>query len=322
MPELSVVMSVYNGARYLRECLDGVLEQSFRDFEFVIVDDGSDDETPGILAACARSDPRVRILRQENAGVAAALARGCGEARGGLIARIDADDIPLPGRFERQVAFLESNPDVGVLGTGLEVIDAEGRLGSRVQLAIGHPEACWQLLFRPPVGHPTVMLRRSLLEQVGGYDPAFDRAEDYELWTRMVATTRFANLPDALVRYRIHDGRITHREAKTMRAVTLRVRLRYMGRLLGREPAAEDCERLERCERGSRRVSTEDRRRAAELGTALCEGMLREGLFREPESGAVRAVIENIRTGQVPRRRRRSKGGILRRLRDLVGSRP
>ena len=105
----------------LRDSLDGVLQQSLWEFEFVIVDDGSDDQTPEILAAYAKSDPRIRILRQENAGVAAALARGCGAARGDLIARIDADDIPLPERFERQMAFMESRPDVGVLGTGVEV---------------------------------------------------------------------------------------------------------------------------------------------------------------------------------------------------------
>lgn len=174
MPDLSVVMCVYNGAAYLRDSLDGVLQQSLWEFEFVIVDDGSDDQTPEILAAYAKSDPRIRILRQENAGVAAALARGCGAARGDLIARIDADDIPLPERFERQMAFMESRPDVGVLGTGVEVIDASGRVRTRKRPTRGHPAACWQLLFGPPVYHPTVMLRRALLEQAGSYDPGFD----------------------------------------------------------------------------------------------------------------------------------------------------
>jgi len=321
MPDLSVVMCVYNGAAYLRDSLDGVLQQSLREFEFVIVDDGSDDQTSEILAAYAKSDPRIRILRRENAGVAAALARGCGAARGDLIARIDADDIPLPERFERQMAFMESRPDVGVLGTGLDVIDASGRVRTRKRPTRGHPAACWKLLFGPPVYHPTVMLRRALLEQAGGYDPAFDCAEDYELWTRLVEVTRFDNLPEVLLRYRVHEGRVTHREAETMRVVALRVRLRFMRRLLGREPAIDDLELLERSERGSRRVSPEDWQRAADFRTELYEGMLRLGLFRREESEGVVAGIDRIRRGPTPRRRLGRTDGFLRRLRGLLQGR-
>jgi len=133
--------------------------------------------------------------------------------------------------------------------------------------------------------------------------------------------TRFDNLPEVLLRYRVHEGRVTHREAETMRVVASRVRLRFMRRLLGREPAIDDLELLERSERGSRRVSPEDWQRAADFRTELYEGMLRLGLFRREESEGVVAGIDRIRRGPTPRRRLGRTDGFLRRLRGLLQGR-
>gem|GEM_PF-7004761 len=137
----------------------------------------------------------------------------------------------------------------------------------------------------------------------------------------MVEVTRFDNLPEVLVRYRLHDGRVSHRKAETMRAVALRVRLRFMRRLLGREPAIDDCELLERSERRSRRMSPEDWQRAADFRTELYAGMLRLGLFGREESEGIVAGIDRIRRGPTPQRRHGRTDRFLCRLRGLLEGR-
>ncbi len=133
--------------------------------------------------------------------------------------------------------------------------------------------------------------------------------------------SRFDNLPEALLRYRVHDDRVTHREAETMRVVALRVRLRFIRRLLGREPAIDDCELLERSERRSRRMSPEDWQRAADFRTELYAGMLRLGLFRREESEGIVAGIDRIRRGRTPQRRLGRTDRFLCRLRGLLEAR-
>jgi glycosyltransferase involved in cell wall biosynthesis len=285
-------MSVYNGELYLRESLESVLRQSFRDFEFVIIDDGSTDATPSILEECEKSDPRVRVTRQEHAGVAAALVAGCARSRGRLLARIDADDVALPTRFEHQVAFLDAHPEVGVLGTRLDIIDERGRVLRRSGQPRDHAWVARRLLCWPPVAHPSVMMRRALLEEFGGYDVGFEHAEDYELWTRLVEVTRFANLPLALLRYRIHDGMVTRRERSRMLEATDRVRRCFLSRLLDRELSPERCDWLVRFEGGSSRLEAPKVRASIELLLELYEAMLERGILRHSEAAEVRGDLE------------------------------
>ena len=305
-------MSVYNGERYLRESLESVLRQSFRDFEFVIIDDGSTDATPSVLEECEKSDPRVRVTRQEHGGVAAALVSGCARSRGRLLARIDADDVALPTRFERQVAFLDAHPEVGVLGTRVDIIDERGRVLRTTDPPRVHALAARRLLFWPPVAHPSVMMRRALLEEFGGYDVGFEHAEDYELWTRLVEVTRFANLPLALLRYRLHDGMVTRRERSPMLETTGRVRRRFRAHLLGRELSRKQCDWLERFDRGSSRLGERKTRAAVELLFELYEAMLERGILRRSEAAEARgdlerrvAAADRRAAGRAPRLRRR-----------------
>jgi glycosyltransferase involved in cell wall biosynthesis len=316
-------MSVFDGARHLREAVDSVLGQSWRDLELVIVDDGSRDATPEILAEAAARDPRVRVLRREHAGVAASLAAACAAARAPLLARMDADDVALPERLARQVAFFSAHPEVGVLGTGVEFVDARGRVLGSVRPVESHALACWRLLFRPPVGHPTVMARRELVERAGGYDPAFDGAEDYELWTRLARVTRFANLPEPLLRYRVHAQSVTKRAPGAMRDATVRARQRFFESLLGRAPEPERFEWLARAERGSRRLAPAQREAALELGAALVDAMLAQGVLRPEDAGEARGELERLRAG-APRRRdlRRPAPRGLRRLARWLRRRP
>lgn len=301
-------MSVYNGERYLRESVESVFRQSFRDFEFVIVDDGSADATPSILEECEKSDPRVCVIRQRHAGVAAALVAGCERSRGRLLARIDADDVALPRRFEQQVAFLEARPEVGVLGTRADIIDEQGRVLRTTDPPRVHASIAWRLLLWPAVAHPTVMMRRALLEEVGGYDAAFEHAEDYELWTRLVEVTRFANLPATLMRYRVHEGMVTRRKRHAMLEATVRVRRSFLARLLGRELSREQCDWLERFEGRSCRLEEPQLRATVELLFELQQAMLERGIFRHEEAAEVRAALE----GRIPAPDRRSAGRVLR----------
>src|SRR5262249_39912793 len=129
-PAVSVVMSVFNGERYLDEAIGSILSQTFRDFEFIVIDDGSTDSTPQIFAGYPKTDPRTVVHRQAHQGIIAALNAGCSLARGGYIARMDADDVALPERLQRQVEYLESCPKVGVVGSSINIIDADGKLVS------------------------------------------------------------------------------------------------------------------------------------------------------------------------------------------------
>jgi glycosyl transferase family 2 len=208
-PLVSVLMAVHNGADYVDAAVESILRQRFTDFEFLIVDDGSTDDTPQRLARF--TDPRIRRVRNEaNLGLARSLNRGLALARGALIARQDADDVSHVSRLGEQVAFLEREPGVAVLGTQVRYIDARGRPvsvapwpKSTSALAIR-----WQLLFDGPFVHASVMFRRAIVwTALGGYDESFATSQDFELWSRVGAGGHaMRNLPATLVDFRIHPA--------------------------------------------------------------------------------------------------------------------
>lgn len=205
-PKVTVLMSVYNGERYLQQAVESILGQSFEDFEFLVVDDASSDRSSGILNGYR--DPRLRILRNEaNAGLAASLNRGIDHARGRYVARMDDDDVSLPERLERQVSFLDERPAIGVCGTWARAIDENGKPTELLRTPTGN--AAGKLCWRPPVFvHPTVMARKELL-RANRYDPAYLQAQDYELWLRLWPKTGFDNLGSVLLLYRSHGSSLT-----------------------------------------------------------------------------------------------------------------
>jgi hypothetical protein len=207
-PRVSVVMPACNAERYLREAVESILAQTFDDFEFVVVDDGSTDRTWTLLRSYR--DARMRCCRNdENAGVTRSLNRGVAAARGDYIARQDADDVSRPSRLETQVAYLEAHPEVGILGSAYQVIDAEGRPRGLGRPPESDTEIRWQTLFHSAFCHSAVMLRREALAGIKGpYDEAAVYAEDYDLWAKLVRRTKAANLPQLLVRHRVHGNSI------------------------------------------------------------------------------------------------------------------
>jgi glycosyltransferase involved in cell wall biosynthesis len=210
-PLISVVLPVWNGARWLTEAIDSIRRQTHDNFELVVVDDGSTDGSADIIEASARNDRRIRTFRQERNGLVAALNRGLSEAQGQLIARLDADDRAHLQRLHKQTEYLDQHHDVGLLGSWAELIDEQGSVkGFRKYRT--RPESLKPLLLRTnPLLHSSIMVRQSVLHKVGFYRPAFEGAEDYDLWLRVSEIAKIANLPEYLVQYRLHTTSITHR---------------------------------------------------------------------------------------------------------------
>lgn len=200
LPSVSVVMPVFNAERFVGEAIRSILEQTFRDFELIIIDDGSTDGSEAAIRTF--TDPRIRYHHQTNQGIARALNTGISMARAPLIARQDADDISLPRRLERQVAFMAEHPDIGLLGTWAEVIHADGLPKGVLEHGTDHLRIRYLLLFDSAFVHPSVLFRKDLFLQAGPYDPDPAIFEDLELWHRMVPLTRAANLPEHLLIYR------------------------------------------------------------------------------------------------------------------------
>lgn len=200
---VTVVMPVYNAQPYLDAALHSLRTQTFEAFEAFLVDDGSSDDSLDILERHAREDARFHVLRQgDNQGVVAALNRGCQAANAPYLAICHADDINHPERLTKQVAFLDSHPEVGLIGSSIRYINLEGK-PLMVQVYPQEPPLVgWTLYFNNALAHPVVMMRRDIFEQVGAYREGTFLVEDYDLWLRMEPLTQVANLPDVLLDYR------------------------------------------------------------------------------------------------------------------------
>jgi len=247
-PKVTVLMSVYNGEKYLKEAVESILNQTFRDFEFIIINDGSTDSTPAILAHYQQLDDRICVYHQKNQGLIASLNRGCQLAQGKYIARMDADDVSLPERLARQVDYMEAHPEIGVLGTWIGPIDENSK-----PLRTWHPPTPtspglvrWSLLFWNCVAHPSVVMRRDVIEPLGFYRREAIHTEDYDLWARAWFTTQIANIPEILVRYRVWQGGSTARHSETMYQYTVRVTHSIIVRLLDSDVSLETVSDLRR----------------------------------------------------------------------------
>lgn len=241
-PAISVALSVFNGERYLAQAIESVLGQSYGDFEFLILDDGSTDNTRKIIEGYAGQDRRIRPSFRENRGLVASLNELIDLAQSSIIARMDADDVCHPERFERQLRFLEDHPDHGALGCWNNHIDEHGRACS-VE-GPDHPLDHEGVLAaieqgQNPISHPTAMYRRDIVRGVGGYHRAFRHCEDFDLWLRLASRTKMANLPERLVYYRRHAGQVSSRHVIAQQLGTIVSRLAWQERKMGRPDPTE-----------------------------------------------------------------------------------
>ncbi len=220
-PLVSVVMSVFNGERFLADAVESILDQSFRDFEFIVIDDGSTDHSGSILDSYQKGDPRVRVHHQENSGLIYSLNHGCGLARGKYIARMDADDIAVTDRLMWQADFMETHGEVAVLGGAVEFIDEAGRMLESMRYPVEDHEIKSALFHHSAIAHPAVCIRKEALASVGGYRTAFVDAEDYDLWLRMAEGSQFANLEWVVIKYRVHSDQVSRRKLRQQTLSTL-----------------------------------------------------------------------------------------------------
>jgi glycosyltransferase involved in cell wall biosynthesis len=206
-------MSLYDSDKYLREAIDSILSQTFKDFEFIIINDSSTDRSPEIIRTY--DDPRIRVINNStNLGLSTALNKGLDAAQGEYIARMDADDVSLPERLAKQVSFMDSHPEIAASGTWAKDIDAEGRVFSERCLPFG--ERMKYEFWRPsPIVHPSAIIRAAHLGRLR-YDARLPHAQDYDLWLGLKAKHELGNLPEYLLLYRVHQESITgrHRESQ------------------------------------------------------------------------------------------------------------
>jgi len=267
LPAISVLLPVFNAERYLGAALESVLAQTFTDFECVIVDDGSTDTSPTILAQYAAHDGRIRIIRQKNLGIVAALNRGLADCRAPLVARMDADDVCHPARLQHQIHFMHARPDVAVVGTAIRLVDEIGRPGPVIRHPARPAVVARALQHGNVIAHPTVMMRTAKVVASGGYREALRHAEDYDLWLRISDRSLLANLPTPLIDYRVHARQISweQAEAQAIRMIAAQVLAR---------------------QRRHRRIDDVDR-----CGTADLELLLADGIPRRRIEEAVIAAI-------------------------------
>lgn len=230
-PRVSVVLPVFNAEQFVAEAVQSILDQTFPDFELIVIDDGSTDGSPAILESLAAKDVRIIIRRQNNSGLVESLNRGCASARGQYIARMDADDISSPERLRSQVKYLDDHPETGIVGTWFQYISADGRPGPVCPLPTSPDVIRWFLMFGNCIAHPTVMVRREVITRLHYY--RHDAVvEDYDLWVRASEATNLANLPEVLLRYRIVSDSVDNRDASRRQEYAAKLQRELIQRLL------------------------------------------------------------------------------------------
>jgi glycosyltransferase involved in cell wall biosynthesis len=233
-PKISVIMLVYNAAAFIRESVSSILEQSCGDFELIIIDDHSTDGTFDYLQSL--TDPRIRLQgKTENRGLVHSLILGFGMVRGEYIARMDGDDISEKTRFEKQLAFMEAHPEVVCCGCNYIEIPS----GKKSQLPLSDEEIRVGLFSSSQFAHPTVMIRAATVRKHHlAYDPEWELAEDYKLWTDLSLHGKLANLPEPLLRYRVHEQQYSSFRAKQQQEKAREISLHYTRLISGGHPHA------------------------------------------------------------------------------------
>lgn len=217
-PLVTVQMPVFNGARHLRDSVNSILAQSYSNFEFVIIDDGSTDNSLEILKYFKTKDKRIKLISRENRGLGATQRELSMAAQGAYVAQLDQDDVARPDRLAMQIAYLLDHPDVVCVGSAYQIIDSRGRLLTTLHPPTENAEIqLLNLQGHCAILHPSVMMRKAALDAVGGYDPVFSTAVDIDLWLRLGEFGQVANMPIALVKYRLHENSASERVGETQR---------------------------------------------------------------------------------------------------------
>ena len=277
-PRVSVVMPVRDGERFLDEAVESILGQTVSDLELLVVDDGSTDSTPELLARLSARDARIVVHSQAPAGLTVALNAGCDLASAPLIARMDADDVAMPDRLERQIAYLDAHPAVALLGGGIVLVDEHGREIDREP-----GRARLDFMVRNELTHATVVMRAEAFEALGGY--RFDQSEDYDLWLRFDERHDVAALAEPVIRYRLHPGQFSVTMLERQALGFLCVREAARRRRAGDPDPLDGVERLDETVARSPRHSA-GRARPDGRSPTRCSGQRRSTrVRRRPDAG-------------------------------------
>jgi glycosyltransferase involved in cell wall biosynthesis len=237
-PKVSVVMPAFNAAAYLDQSIQSILNQSFQDFEFIIINDGSSDDTKLIVNEYEKLDVRIRAFHEHHEGMIAALDRGCELARGEYIARMDADDVSFAYRLQRQVEYMEKHPRVGVVGSWI-CIEKNG-LAAGTWCPPTSPNVLkWTMFFGVCVAHPSVLMRREVISRLAFYRPAAVHGEDVDLWLRASAITEFGNVPEVLLKYRVWERSASQVLFQSRREAHVRLLKSFIKEYLNADPTLE-----------------------------------------------------------------------------------
>lgn len=224
-------MSVYNGARDLREAIESILNQSFADFEFIIINDASNDNSPEIINEYAAKDNRIRVINNEfNLGLTKNLNRAIKESKGEYLARFDCDDISYPERFKMQAEFLDKNPNCALVGAWADIVDDNGKIMRTVKYPTDSKDLKKVLISYNPFFHSLAMFRKSAIDAVGPYDESWRFAQDYELWLRIAEKYNIANIPQVLLGYRETTGSITASKNRKQVGFVLKAKMKALKR--------------------------------------------------------------------------------------------
>jgi glycosyltransferase involved in cell wall biosynthesis len=227
--KISVVMPVYNAEAYLKDSIESILCQTFTDFEFIIVYDRSTDNSYKIIEEYSKKDERIVVIKNETVGgIPEARTKGTKYAKGKYIAVVDADDISILTRFEKQYNYLEKHNDCGVVGGFIELFDSDKGIIIGVRRYYEDDENLRKRLFLYcPIAQPVCMIRREVFDNIGYYDPKYSIAEDLDLWFRIGTKYKFANIQEILLKYRVHNESSTISKIQKMEALTLELRKKY-----------------------------------------------------------------------------------------------
>jgi glycosyltransferase involved in cell wall biosynthesis len=239
-PLISVVMPAYNAQKYIRRAVESILHQTFKRFEFIIINDASTDKTLQIIKLLSKKDSRIKIVNNDTRlNIATSLNRGISFARSNIIARMDADDIAVPHRLERQYDCITKSENIAVAGADILIIDTSGNhiATRRYPESSGELKKC--LLRYSPFAHPVVMFKKNFFDEAGKYNPKYSPTEDLDLWFRLGRKYEFVSVPEQLLKYRVYKESSSHSALKNLELLVFKIRLQAI-RKYGYRPGLYD----------------------------------------------------------------------------------
>lgn len=295
-PIVSVIMSAYNAEKTIKNSVQSILEQTFSDFEIIIVNDGSTDNTHSILTELSEVDRRLLLIQNnKNIGLTPSLNKALLMAQGNFVARLDADDYMYPSRLEQQVKFMTHNPTCDVLGTSIRLFDDKAETSNKIQkVPCNTEQIIWHLLTsRASLFHPSVMIKTTLLK-AHRYDEAYKVSQDFDLWHRLIGVTNFANLPEPLTAYYSGTNRISKKHILSQTENTLDILARSIFDLTEIKFSKPQIKNYISFFKPQASLSSKERKSASSHARIIADKLYVKGIFSKNFHRAILQEINDI----------------------------